>query len=182
VTAEYGMLPRATNTRGNREAVRGSQSGRTHEIQRLIGRSLRSVTDLTGFGERQVKIDCDVLQADGGTRTAAITGSYVALHLAFSYLQNIKAITKMPLHGHVAAISCGLVKGEALLDLDYDEDSGAEADANFVLTDTGGIVEIQGTAEQKPFAEEAFMAMLALARRGCDILVSTQRDALGIAA
>jgi ribonuclease PH len=182
VTAEYGMLPRATNTRGNREAVRGSQSGRTHEIQRLIGRSLRSVTDLTGFGERQVKIDCDVLQADGGTRTAAITGSYVALHLAFSYLQNIKAITKMPLHGHVAAISCGLVKGEALLDLDYDEDSGAEADANFVLTDTGGIVEIQGTAEQKPFAEEAFMGMLALARRGCDILVSTQRDALGIAA
>ncbi|HEY2891750.1 MAG TPA: ribonuclease PH [Dongiaceae bacterium] len=182
VTAEYGMLPRATNTRGNREAVRGSQSGRTHEIQRLIGRSLRSVTDLTGFGERQVKIDCDVLQADGGTRTAAITGSYVALHLAFSYLQKIKAITKMPLHGHVAAISCGLVKGEALLDLDYDEDSGAEADANFVLTDTGGIIEIQGTAEQKPFAEEAFMAMLALARRGCDILVSTQRDALGIAA
>jgi len=179
VTAEYGMLPRATNTRGNREAVRGGQGGRTHEIQRLIGRSLRAVTDMTGFGERQVKIDCDVIQADGGTRTAAITGSYVALHLAFGYLQQIKAIAKMPLHGHVSAISCGIVKGEPLLDLDYEEDSGAEADANFVLTDGGGIVEIQGTAEQKPFAEESFLAMLALARRGCAILVSAQRDVLG---
>ncbi len=182
VTAEYGMLPRATNTRGNREAVRGGQSGRTHEIQRLIGRSLRAVTDLGALGERQVKIDCDVLQADGGTRTAAITGSYVALYQALRYLQQIKAIAKMPLHGHVAAISCGIVKGQPLLDLDYEEDSGAEADANFVLTDGGGIVEIQGTAEQKPFAEDAFLAMLALARRGCDILVSTQRDALGVAA
>jgi ribonuclease PH len=182
VTAEYGMLPRATNTRGNREAVRGGQSGRTHEIQRLIGRSLRAVTDLTGFGERQVKIDCDVLQADGGTRTAAITGSYVALHLAFRHMQEIKAITKMPLQGHVSAISCGIVKGQPLLDLDYEEDSGADADANFVLTDGGGIVEIQGTAEQKPFAEDTFLAMLALARRGCDLLVSTQRDALGIPA
>jgi len=179
VTAEYGMLPRSTNTRGNREAVRGGQSGRTHEIQRLIGRSLRAVTDLTGFGERQVKIDCDVIQADGGTRTAAITGSYVALCLAFRYLQQIKAIAKMPLQGHVSAISCGIVKGAPLLDLDYEEDSGAEADANFVLTDSGGIVEIQGTAEQKPFAEETFLAMLALARRGCGILVSAQRDALG---
>ncbi|HYV88520.1 MAG TPA: ribonuclease PH [Candidatus Polarisedimenticolia bacterium] len=182
VTAEYGMLPRATNTRGNREAVRGGQSGRTHEIQRLIGRSLRAVTDLTAFGERQVKIDCDVLQADGGTRTAAITGSYVALYLAFRYMQEIKAITKMPLVGHVSAISCGIVKGEPLLDLDYEEDSGADADANFVLTDSGGIVEIQGTAEQKPFAEATFLEMLALARRGCDSLVSTQRDALGISA
>jgi ribonuclease PH len=182
VTAEYGMLPRATNTRGNREAVRGGQSGRTHEIQRLIGRSLRAVTDLGALGERQVKIDCDVLQADGGTRTAAITGSYVALYQALRYLQQIKAIASMPLHGHVAAISCGIVKGQPLLDLDYEEDSGAEADANFVLTDGGGIVEIQGTAEQKPFAEDAFLAMLALARRGCDILVSTQRDALGLAA
>jgi len=140
------------------------------------------VVDTRALGPWTVHVDADVIEADGGTRTAAITGSYVALHLAFSYLQKIKAITKMPLHGHVAAISCGLVKGEALLDLDYEEDSGAEADANFVLTDSGGIVEIQGTAEQKPFAEEAFMAMLALARRGCDILVSTQRDALGIAA
>jgi ribonuclease PH len=180
VTAEYGMLPRATNTRGNREAVRGGQSGRTHEIQRLIGRSLRAVTDLAGFGERQVKIDCDVIQADGGTRTAAITGSYVALYLAFRYMQQIKAITKVPLLGYVSAISCGIVKGEPLLDLDYEEDSGADADANFVLTDSGGIVEIQGTAEQKPFAEETFLSMLALARRGCDILVSAQRDALGI--
>jgi ribonuclease PH len=182
VTAEYGMLPRATNTRGNREAVRGGQSGRTHEIQRLIGRSLRAVTDLTGFGERQVKIDCDVIQADGGTRTAAITGSYVALYLAFRYMQQIKAITKVPLLGYVSAISCGIVKGEPLLDLDYEEDSGADADANFVLTDSGGIVEIQGTAEQKPFAENTFLAMLTLARRGCDILVSAQRDALGIEA
>jgi ribonuclease PH len=181
VTAEYGMLPRATNTRGNREAVRGGQSGRTHEIQRLIGRSLRAVTDLAAFGERQIKIDCDVIQADGGTRTAAITGSYVALYLAFRYMQEIKALATMPLHGHVSAISCGIVKGQPLLDLDYEEDSGAEADANFVLTDNGGIVEIQGTAEQKPFAQEAFLAMLALARRGCGILVSTQRDALGIA-
>jgi ribonuclease PH len=182
VTAEYGMLPRATNTRGNREAVRGGQSGRTHEIQRLIGRSLRAVTDLAAFGERQIKIDCDVIQADGGTRTAAITGSYVALYLAFRYMQEIKAIAKMPLHGHVSAISCGIVRGEPLLDLDYEEDSSAEADANFVLTDSGGIVEIQGTAEQKPFAEEAFHAMLALARRGCGILVSTQRGVLGIPA
>ena len=180
VTAEYGMLPRATNTRGNREAVRGGQSGRTHEIQRLIGRSLRAVTDLAGFGERQVKIDCDVIQADGGTRTAAITGSYVALYLAFRYMQQIKAITKVPLLGYVSAISCGIVQGAPLLDLDYEEDSGADADANFVLTDSGGIVEIQGTAEQKPFAEETFLSMLALARRGCDILVSAQRDALGI--
>jgi len=180
VTAEYGMLPRATNTRGNREAVRGGQSGRTQEIQRLIGRSLRAVTDLTGFGERQVKIDCDVIQADGGTRTAAITGSYVALHLAFRYLQQIKAVAKMPLQGHVSAVSCGIVKGETLLDLDYEEDSSADADANFVFTGDGGIVEIQGTAEQKPFLEESFMTMLTLARRGCDILVSAQRAALGV--
>src|SRR6202008_3680353 len=179
VTAEYGMLPRAARTRGHRQAAPGGPSGRAHEIQRLIGRSLRAVTDLGGFGERQVKIDCDVIQADGGTRTAAITGSYVALALPFRYLQQIKAIAKMPLQGHVSAISCGIVKGAPLLDLDYEEDSGAEADANFVLTDSGGIVEIQGTAEQKPFAEETFLAMLALARRGCGILVSAQRDALG---
>jgi ribonuclease PH len=180
VTAEYGMLPRATGTRGNREAARGGQSGRTHEIQRLIGRSLRAVTDLAALGERQVKIDCDVIQADGGTRTAAITGSYVALYLAFQYLQKIDAIARLPLSGQVSAISCGIVKGEALLDLDYEEDSHAEADANYVFTNSGGIVEIQATAEQKPFAEERFFAMLALARTGCNLLQSTQRDVLGI--
>ncbi len=180
VTAEYGMLPRATGTRGNREAARGGQSGRTHEIQRLIGRSLRAVTDLTGFGERQVKIDCDVIQADGGTRTAAITGSYVALALAFRYLQQIGAVTKLPLGGQVSAVSCGIAKGEPVLDLDYDEDSTAEADANFVFTSDGGIVEIQGTAEQKPFAEKEFLAMLALARKGCVELAEMQRQALGL--
>jgi len=180
VTAEYGMLPRATGTRGNREATRGSQSGRTQEIQRLIGRSLRAVTDLPGLGERQVKIDCDVIQADGGTRTAAITGSFVALHLAFQHLIKIGALQRLPLHGQVAGVSCGIARGQPVLDLDYDEDSAAEADANFVLTDTGGIVEIQGTAEQKPFAEEAFLAMLALARKGCTELAECQRRALGL--
>ena len=181
VTAEYGMLPRATGTRGNREATRGAQSGRTQEIQRLIGRSLRAVTDLPGLGERQVKIDCDVIQADGGTRTAAITGSFVALHLAFQHLIKIGALQRLPLHGQVVGVSCGIARGQPVLDLDYDEDSAAEADANFVLTDTGGIVEIQGTAEQKPFGEEAFLAMLALARKGCTELVERQRRALGLA-
>jgi len=179
VTAEYGMLPRATGTRGTREAARGGQSGRTHEIQRLIGRSLRAVTDLAGFGERQVKIDCDVIQADGGTRTSAITGSYVALALAFRYLQKIGAVTKLPLAGQVSAVSCGIAKGRPVLDLDYEEDSTAEADANFVFTSEGGIVEIQGTAEQKPFAEQDFLAMLALARKGCAELAALQRQALG---
>jgi len=183
VTAEYGMLPRATGTRGNREAARGGQSGRTHEIQRLIGRSLRAVTDLGGFGERQVKIDCDVIQADGGTRTAAITGAYVALHLAFAYLLKIGGLpgNRLPLTGQVGAVSCGIAKGVAVLDLDYDEDSTAEADANFVLTDGGGIVEIQGTAEQKPFEEAAFLEMLRLARKGCTALHEAQRQALGLA-
>jgi ribonuclease PH len=180
VTAEYGMLPRATNTRGVREATRGNQSGRTQEIQRLIGRSLRAVTDLAGLGERQVKIDCDVIQADGGTRTAAVTGSYVALHLALLHLIKIGALQRLPLHGQVSAVSCGIARGLPVLDLDYDEDSSAEADANFVLTDAGGIVEIQGTAEQKPFEEAAFMAMLALARKGCTELVERQRRALGL--
>src|SRR6201984_2473376 len=170
VTAEYGMLPRSTGTRSDREAARGGQGGRTHEIQRLIGRSLRAVTDLAGFGERQVKVDCDVIQADGGTRTAAITGSYVALHLAFASLQKLAAIARLPLTGQVSAISCGIAKGVAVLDLDYEEDSTAEADANFVLTDAGGIVEIQGTAEQKPFEEGAFLEMLRLARKGCAAL------------
>jgi ribonuclease PH len=180
VTAEYGMLPRATGTRSDREAARGGQGGRTHEIQRLIGRSLRAVTDMAGFGERQIKVDCDVLQADGGTRTAAITGGYVALHLAFKHLQRVGAVPKLPLRDQVAGVSCGIVKGVPVLDLDYAEDSTAEADANFVLTASGGIVEIQGTAEAAPFAEEAFLAMLALARKGADELVLHQRAALGL--
>jgi ribonuclease PH len=178
VTAEYGMLPRATETRSDREAARGGQGGRTHEIQRLIGRSLRAVTDLTGFGERQIKVDCDVIQADGGTRTAAITGSYVALHIAFQHLRRIGAVTAVPLRDQVAAVSCGLVGGTALLDLDYAEDSSAEADANFVLTGKGGIVEVQGTAERAPFSPEAFTQMLALAQRGIGELVAAQRKTL----
>jgi ribonuclease PH len=178
VTAECGRLPRATETRGEREAARGGQGGRTHEIQRLIGRSLRAVTDLTGFGERQIKIDCDVIQADGGTRTAAITGSYVALHLAFQHLRRLGAVAALPLRDEVAAVSCGLVNGTALLDLDYAEDSSAEADANFVLTGKGGIVEVQGTAERAPFSPEAFTQMLALAQRGIGELVAAQRKTL----
>jgi len=178
VTAEYSMLPRATHTRGSREAAKGKQSGRTQEIQRLIGRSLRAVTDLTGFGERQVKIDCDVIQADGGTRTAAITGSYVALALAFRYLQQIGAVTKLPLGAQVSAISCGIAKGEPVLDLDYDEDSTAEADANFVFTSDGGIVEIQGTAEGEPFSEGQFAELMGLAKKGIQRLVSLQQMAV----
>ncbi|HTO81625.1 MAG TPA: ribonuclease PH [Methylomirabilota bacterium] len=180
VTAEYGMLPRSTGTRTEREAARGRQGGRTHEIQRLIGRSLRAVTKADGFGERQIKIDCDVIQADGGTRTAAITGAYVALHLAFQHMQRLGAVKDLPLTDQVAAISCGLVGGAAVLDLDYDEDSTAEADANFVLTGSGGIVEIQGTAERAPFSPESFNAMLDLARRGTTQLVALQRRTLGL--
>ena len=180
VTAEYGMLPRSTGTRTEREAARGRQGGRTHEIQRLIGRSLRAVTKVDGFGERQIKIDCDVIQADGGTRTAAITGAYVALHLAFQHMQRLGAVKDLPLTDQVAAISCGLVGGAAVLDLDYDEDSTAEADANFVLTGSGGIVEIQGTAERAPFSPESFNAMLDLARRGTTQLVALQRRTLGL--
>jgi ribonuclease PH len=180
VTAEYGMLPRATNSRTDREAARGQQGGRTHEIQRLIGRSLRAVTNLAGFGERQIKVDCDVIQADGGTRTASITGGFVALHLAFQHLQRIGAIGTLPLTDHVAGVSCGIVGGAAVLDLDYAEDSSAEADANFVLTGGGGIVEIQGTAERAPFSAEAFDAMLRLARGGIALLVAAQRRALGL--
>ncbi len=180
VTAEYGMLPRATETRTDREAARGRQTGRTQEIQRLIGRSLRAVTDLKGFGERQVKVDCDVIQADGGTRTAAITGGYVALYLAFAHLARIGAVKGLPLRDQVAAISCGLFKGQAILDLDYEEDAAAEADANFVLTGGGGIVEIQGTAEAGPFAESQFLEMMRLARQGIGELVRAQRQALGL--
>lgn len=178
VTGEYGMLPRSTDRRSDREAARGGQSGRTQEIQRLIGRSLRAVTDLQALGELQIRVDCDVLQADGGTRTAAITGGWVALALACRHLAEIKAVRGWPLSDQVAAISCGLVGGAALLDLDYAEDSTAEADANFVLTGTGGIVEIQGTAERRPFSAEQFEAMLSLARQGTARLAALQQAAL----
>ncbi|HYF86502.1 ribonuclease PH [Azospirillum sp.] len=180
VTAEYGMLPRSTHSRSDREAAKGKQSGRTQEIQRLIGRALRAVTDRSAMGEKQIKIDCDVIQADGGTRTAAITGSYVALHLAFQHLMQIGALKTMPLTDQVAAVSCGLFQGNAVLDLDYDEDSKAQADANFVLTGKAGIVEIQGTAEETPFSEPQFMELLALARKGVTELVALQKQVLGI--
>ena len=179
VTGEYGMLPRATHTRGDREAARGKQSGRTQEIQRLIGRSLRAVTDLEAFGERQIVLDCDVLQADGGTRTAAITGAYVALHLAFQWLVEKGEIDEIPLYGQVAAISCGLYEGEAVLDLDYAEDSNCQADANFVLTVDGQIIEIQGTAEDKPFAESQFHELFGLAKKGVAELAAAQLAAIG---
>lgn len=181
VTAEYGMLPRSTGSRSGREAARGKQGGRTHEIQRLIGRSLRAVTNLTGFGERQVTLDCDVLQADGGTRTASITGAYVALYQAFDGLVKAGEIEKMPLTDQVAAVSCGIYKDTPVLDLDYDEDSVADTDANFVLTGAGGIVEIQGTAEGKPFSEDEFLKLMALAKSGIQELAALQREALGIA-
>lgn len=181
VTSEYGMLPRSTQTRTDREAARGKQTGRTQEIQRLIGRSLRAVIDLEALGERQIKIDCDVIQADGGTRTAAITGSFVALYQAFQTLQDQKILSTIPLKDHVAAVSCGLYQGHAVLDLDYLEDSQAEADANFVLTGRGGIVEIQATAEKDPYHEEDFLSMLELARDGCDYLIKLQKKVLGIA-
>ena len=180
VTAEYGMLPRSTHTRTGREAARGKQSGRTQEIQRLIGRALRAVTDPKAMGEMQVRIDCDVIQADGGTRTAAITGAYVALHRAFEHCQRLGVLKTIPLIGEVAAISCGLYKGKAVLDLDYDEDSNAEADANFVLTGAGGIVEVQATAEEDPFSEDQFLDLMQLARKGCTDLAATQRRALGL--
>ncbi|MGC8475183.1 MAG: ribonuclease PH [Acetobacteraceae bacterium] len=179
VTAEYGMLPRATHTRGDREAARGKQSGRTQEIQRLIGRSLRAVIDRKALGEMTITLDCDVLNADGGTRCASITGAYVALALALRHLRRMNVLAKDPLLGQVAAISCGIVGGEAVCDLDYAEDSGAEADANFVLTDRGGIVEIQGTAEQAPFSEAQFLDLLGLARAGTAALFAAQRAVLG---
>jgi ribonuclease PH len=180
VTAEYGMLPRATNTRTDREAARGKQSGRTQEIQRLIGRSLRAVTDLEALGEIQIKLDCDVIQADGGTRTAAITGSYVALHRALSRCVNLGIIKTIPLIDEVAAISCGIYKGIIVSDLDYAEDSTAEADANFVLTGKGGIVEVQGTAEADPFTQAQFIDLLNLAQAGVAQLVVAQRRALNL--
>jgi ribonuclease PH len=182
VTAEYGMLPRSTTTRSAREAARGKQSGRTLEIQRLIGRSLRAITDTAGLGERQVIVDCDVIQADGGTRTASITGGYVALHRACERLVKAGELPRLPLREPVAAVSCGLVKGTALLDLDYAEDSTAEADANFVLSASGGIVEVQVTAEDVPIDHARFEAMRELATAGIAQLVAAQRRALGITA
>lgn len=179
VTAEYGMLPRSTHTRTDREAARGKQSGRTQEIQRLIGRSLRAVTDLAALGERQIRIDCDVLQADGGTRTAAITGSWVALHQAIATLKRFGAVKSDPLVDRVAAISCGIYKGVPVLDLDYAEDSDCDADANFVLTAGGGLVEVQATAEGDPFEEAAFMELLRLARKGVNDLAGLQLAAVG---
>jgi ribonuclease PH len=179
VTAEYGMLPRATSERTEREAARGRQTGRTQEIQRLIGRSLRAVTNLAAMPEIQIRIDCDVIQADGGTRTAAITGAYVALHQACLHLMAIGAVTAMPLRDQVAAVSCGLYKGAPVLDLDYAEDSEAELDANFVLTGSGEIVEIQITAETAPFPESRLIEVLSLARKGIAELIAFQREALG---
>ena len=178
VTAEYGMLPRSTNERMGREAARGKQSGRTLEIQRLIGRSLRAVTDLHALGEMQIRIDCDVIQADGGTRTASVTGGYVALYLACQNLVDLGILTAVPLPDEVAAVSCGIFEDDVVLDLDYAEDSNAAADANFVLTGQGGIVEIQGTAEKDPFSEAQFGEMLALARSGIEGLVLLQRQAI----
>ncbi len=178
VTAEYSMLPRATHTRGSREAVRGKQSGRTQEIQRLIGRSLRAVVDLRALGERSILIDCDVIQADGGTRTAAITGAYVALQDAVAYLMKKKKLKASPIHGALAAISAGIVDGVPVLDLDYAEDSNAETDMNFVINDAGAFVEVQGTAEGHAFRLEEMMSMVELAQSGVSQLIEMQRRAL----
>ena len=180
VTAEYGMLPRSTHTRTDREAARGKQSGRTLEIQRLIGRSLRAVTDTKALGERQVRIDCDVIQADGGTRTAAITGGYIALYLALKNLVSKQVLPRVPLSDQVAAISCGIYKGYPVLDLDYSEDSSAEADCNFVFTGAGGIIEIQATAEKEPFDSSVFDELTDLATRGIAELVRLQKTVLDI--
>ena len=179
VTAEYAMLPRATAERTRRESTAGKQSGRTQEIQRLIGRSLRSVVDLTQLNEKQITIDCDVIQADGGTRTAAITGAWIALHDCVQWMKSRSIITGNPLKDHLAAISCGIYKGTPVIDLDYAEDSNAETDANFVMTGSGGLVEIQGTAEGKPFSEEELMSLLKLAKNGIAGLVAMQKAAIG---
>lgn len=178
VTAEYGMLPRATSERTRREATAGRQSGRTLEIQRLVGRSLRTVTDLAALGERQITIDCDVLQADGGTRTAAITGAWIALHDCLAWMKARKMVTREPLKDHVAAVSCGVFKGEPVLDLDYAEDSEADTDMNFVMTGSGGIVEIQGTAEKTPFSEAELGKLIELAKKGVARLVELQKLAV----
>ena len=178
ITAEYGMLPRATHERTRREATTGKQGGRTVEIQRLIGRSLRAVVDLEAMGERQITIDCDVIQADGGTRTASITGAWVALHDCFTWMRTREMIKANPLRDHVAAISCGVFKNVAVLDLDYAEDSEAETDANFIMTGSGNIIEIQATAEKTPFSETEFLALLGLARKGIGKLVDLQKMAV----
>jgi ribonuclease PH len=178
VTAEYGMLPRATHERTRREAAQGKQSGRTLEIQRLIGRSLRAVVDLSALGERQIVLDCDVLQADGGTRTASITGGFVALSQCLDFMKKTGMVTKPAIKDHVAAISCGIYRGAPVLDLDYAEDSSAETDANFVLTGGGGLVEVQGTAEGAPFTDEQFAELLRLARKGVTELIAHQKEAI----
>ena len=179
VTAEYAMLPRATHERTRREVTSGKPSGRTQEIQRLIGRSLRAVVNLPAMGERQITVDCDVIQADGGTRTASITGAWVALHECFAWMQARSIISLNPLREHVAAVSCGIHQGTPVLDLDYAEDSAAETDANFVVTGSGGLVEVQGTAEGKPFSEEEFMSLLRLAKGGVTQLIALQKAAVG---
>nr|B0T369.1 RecName: Full=Ribonuclease PH; Short=RNase PH; AltName: Full=tRNA nucleotidyltransferase [Caulobacter sp. K31] len=181
VTAEYGMLPRATHTRGRREAALGKQSGRTQEIQRLIGRSLRAVVDLKALGERQISLDCDVLQADGGTRTAAITGAWVALRIAVNYLLEEGVLKTDPIVGQVAAVSCGVFKDTPVLDLDYEEDSQAEADSNFVLTNVGDIVEIQATGEKRGFTRGEFEQLFALAEKGIGELFVKQLEAVSAA-
>jgi ribonuclease PH len=178
VTAEYGMLPRSTHERMRREAAQGKQSGRTQEIQRLVGRSLRAIIDPVALGERQIVIDCDVIQADGGTRTASITGGFVALYQCVEFMKKVGMVSKPVIKDHVAAISCGIWKGTPVLDLDYEEDSSAETDANFVLTGGGGLVEIQGTAEGAPFSDEEFAQLLRLARKGVTELVAVQKSVL----
>ncbi|MFT3728531.1 MAG: ribonuclease PH [Terricaulis sp.] len=179
VTGEYGMLPRATHTRGRREAAQGKQSGRTQEIQRLIGRSLRSVVDLKALGDRTITLDCDVIQADGGTRTAAITGAWVALAKACKYLLDEKVIKESPISGQVAAVSCGVFEGTPVLDLDYAEDSNAQVDSNFVLSGDGRLIEVQATGEHRPFSDEEFAAMIGLAKAGCGRLFEMQKAAVG---
>ena len=179
VTAEYGMLPRATHSRGRREAAAGKQSGRTQEIQRLIGRSLRAVVDLKALGERQITLDCDVVQADGGTRTASITGAWVALRLATKYLLDEGVLKADPIIGQVAAVSCGVFNDTPVLDLDYEEDSSAEADSNFVLTNAGDIVEIQATGEKRGFTRAEFESLYGLAEKGIGELFALQRAAIG---
>lgn len=180
MTAEYGMLPRSTDKRMDREAAKGKQTGRTQEIQRLIGRALRAAINMEKMGERQIRLDCDVIQADGGTRTAAITGSFVAAHLAFQHLVNIGLLKELPIKDSVSAISCGIYNGVPVLDLDYIEDSNADTDANFVMTGGCGIVEIQGTAEKNVMTEEELHALIALAKQGCREISAIQKKALGL--
>jgi len=180
VTGEYGMLPRSTHGRMGREAARGKQSGRTQEIQRLVGRSLRAAVDLEALGECQIRIDCDVIQADGGTRTASISGGYVALYQCFQKMVVDGKLKTIPIKHEIAAISCGVYKGQPVLDLDYDEDSNAETDANFVMTGAGKIIEVQGTAEEEPFSEEELLRMMRLARMGIEQITKLQRKTLGL--